>query len=99
MTTRTRCRICQGLKETRPPQPDGYSYCDCPDNPKYWRTAKITVQVSRNFLTDDGLNQELDGWTDITKMLKDRLDRATPYPEVKIEFEEWDGEPEQCEAT
>ena len=95
MTTPTRCQICWGVQGTPPPQPDGYSYCDCRPNPKYWRTAKITVQVSRTWLTSDGDFPEDEGWVEI----EDALTKSLIPTEVKFIFEEWDGEPEQQEVT
>ena len=89
----TRCRACNGINPDLP-VPIGYTACDCRDNPTYTRIASISVTVDRKWLTADGDYELPDGWKEITEMLVKHLDRAVPWPEVKIEFEEWHGEPE-----
>ena len=95
------CQDCNGYKtdDTTP----GWVFkeheiCECPetkpDNPTYTRIASISVTVDRKWLTADGDYELLDGWKEITEQLVRHLDRTVPWPEVRIEFEEWHGEPE-----
>lgn len=89
----TRCRNCNGINPELA-LPMGSAYCDCQDNPQYHRGARVSVLVDYNWLTDNGEYDVSDGWKEIEKELVKRIDRASPWPEVKLEFEEWEGEPE-----
>ena len=63
-------------------------------NPTYVRMARISVVVDHKWLTQDGDLTLAESWKEITETLIRRLDRAVPWPEVRIEFEEWEGAPE-----
>ena len=91
------CQDCNGYKadDSTP----GWVYkeqeiCECAE---YTRMASISVTVAQSWLTQDGELTPAESWKDITEMLIKRLDRAVPWPEVKIEFIEWHGEPEKKE--
>ena len=95
------CQDCNGYKadDTTPSWVfKEHEICECPetkpDNPTYTRIASISVTVAQSWLTQDGELTLAESWKDITEMLIKRLDRAVPWPEVKIEFIEWHGEPE-----
>jgi len=62
-------------------------------NPTYSRTAQITVVVDHQWLTQDGELDPAESWREIAETLTKHLHRAVPWPEVKIEFEEWESEP------
>lgn len=98
MTTRTKCRVCRGVNPELT-LPVGLVYCDCQANPKFWRGARITVQVSRDWLTADGDYTEAEGWTELTEELTKSLTSYGLTADVKLMFEEWDGEPEPAGPT
>ena len=91
------CQDCNGYKadDTTP----GWVFkeheiCECAE---YTRMASISVTVAQSWLTQNGELTLAESWKDITEMLIKRLDRAVPWPEVRIEFIEWHGEPEKKE--
>ena len=91
----TRCRNCRGIN----PElsiPIGGTVCDCATNPKYIRYALISVQAPQDWLTDDGNCSHEEGWKEMEEQLRKALTPPSLTRYVKVEFEEWDGEPEQA---
>jgi hypothetical protein len=96
------CQDCGGYKtnDTTP----GWVFkeheiCECPDaepdNPTYTRIARISVTVDRKWLTAEGDYELLDGWKEIKEAFTKSLNSSNLMRvDVKIEFIEWDGEPE-----
>ena len=68
-------------------------------NTTYWRSARIYVLASRAWLTNDGEYQDgTEGWKELEKELRENIQSChLPYPEIKIEFDEWDSEPQIVE--
>ena len=89
----TRCRDCNGIN----PElsiPIGGTVCDCATNPKSTRIARIAVQVSHDWLTVEGTADPSQGWVDTIQALTSAI-QGLSWP-LKLEFIEWDGEPEQA---
>ena len=97
-----RCRVCNGVRPTPETQTMvaetvGITICDCEQNPKFWRSFRVSVQVSREWLTNGGEGEEAEGWTEIENELRASLLSRGLATEIKLEFEEWDVEPEEIE--
>lgn len=88
-----RCRVCNGINPDLPVT-IGYSVCDCATNPKYWRGVKISVQVPHDWLTADEDQSMDEGWKELENELAKSLTVHGLGKDIKVEFEEWDGEPE-----
>jgi hypothetical protein len=73
----------------------GMDSCDACDaqNPKLWRCARVSVELSKELLTD--LFEQTDewGWDDIKNYLKKALQKFE-LSGVKVSFEEWEADAE-----
>ena len=65
-------------------------------NPTYLRGLILTVTVDHNWLTGDFEDEDdSEGWTEIETQLKELLSSfSSKWPDLKVEFEEWEGDPE-----
>ena len=94
---RSRCNYCHGVNPELA-LPPGLEYCGCGDNPSYYRFARITVTVEHTWLTDGGEYPDTEeGWKELETQLKEQISRMKFAGGVKVEFEEWEGDPEEVE--
>ena len=60
---------------------------------KLLRTAAVTVEVPREWLTEDGEYTEEEGWKDVEEEIATALGRYRFATGSKVDFSEWADDP------
>lgn len=64
-----------------------------PDNPVYGREMHVVVWVDKDWLTNEGEDDEAGGWVELENRLREGVDRLG-IKGVHVSFEEWLGDPD-----